>query len=73
MAVIAGDKLTDIPEYSRLVHMAAYDTATLGLGAIRTAPVSTAKENNVLCLHDTVHEDIMLKVGLRADVAGNEV
>ena len=66
VAVIpAGHKLTEIPEYSRLAHMPAYDAATPGLGAIRSAPVSTAKEANVLCIHnDTDHEDIMLKVCL---------
>jgi len=64
VAVIAdGEKLSSIPEYQFLPNKRDYDRATHGLGAIRAAPVSTARENNVLCSsNDNTDDDVMLKV-----------
>jgi len=64
VAIIAGgSKLSDIPEYRFLTDKQNYDDAAQGLGAIRIAPVSTARENNVLCYRNaTTEEDILFKV-----------
>ena len=62
VAVVAREgHLRALPEFHFLP--AVFDEATPGLGAIPMAPVSAAKENNVLCWrNDTFgREDILIR------------
>jgi len=64
VAVIAGqDPVTFTPMQRFLPYKSYYNTMAKGLGAIRMAPVSAARENNLLCFqNDSTSEDVMLKV-----------
>ena len=64
VAIIAGDDPLTVTPLQRFVPQKGYyNTHAHGLGAIRMAPVASARQNNVLCLrNDSTDEDVMLKV-----------